>query len=297
MGQEWIEVRISAPVDGAELLSLMGDPGVTGAWEEDGVVRLYWPADRWSGDLLTELKRTLHRLAPAASGPVTVGTLPAEDWTERWARSVKPLRIGSRLVVRPSWEAATLRPGEIEIILDPKQAFGTGHHATTRMLLEWLEQGVRGGESVLDVGTGSGILAMVALKLGAKSALGLDHDPVAIACAKDYAALNGFGDELELRAAALDDPANDEGRRYDLVLANLDRGTILNSVKTFERHLRSGARLLLSGLLAEDRAEVAAAFASVGGLVRMSREQEGWLALELIAPESCEGGDPREGTS
>ncbi|MEW6542212.1 MAG: 50S ribosomal protein L11 methyltransferase [Nitrospirota bacterium] len=297
MGQEWIEVRISAPVDGAELLSLLGDPGVTGAWEEDGVVRLYWPADRWSGDRLAELKRTLHRLAPAASGPVTVGTLPAEDWNERWARSVKPLRIGSRLVVRPRWEAATLRPGEIEIILDPRQAFGTGHHATTRMLLEWLEQGVRGGESVLDAGTGSGILAMVALKLGAKSALGLDHDPVAIACAKDYAALNGFGDELELRVAALDDPTNGEGRGYDLVLANLDRGTILNSVKTFERHLRSGSRLLLSGLLAEDRAEVAAAFASVGGLVRKSREQEGWLALELIAPESCEGGDSREGTS
>ena len=107
--------------------------------------------------------------------------------------SVRPIRIGRRIVIRPSWEPVALQAQDIEIVLDPKQAFGTGHHATTRMLLEWLEDLIHGGEFVLDVGTGSGILAMVALRLGAASALGVECDPVAVDCARDYARENGFG--------------------------------------------------------------------------------------------------------
>lgn len=291
--QDWIEVRIESSVDAGELLGVLDDPAVTGAWQEEGVSHLYWPSDRWNPDILLSLKQVLSKLAPppAAEPVVMVDRLPAQDWNAQWAKSVKPIRIG-RIVVRPTWASAEevgLQPGEIELLLDPKQAFGTGHHATTRLLIEWLEDLIHGGERVLDLGTGSGILAMVALRLGAASALGIDCDPVAIDCASGYAEANGFGSELDLRVATLQDLPQTRDRPFDLILANLDRKTLLDSMEWFRSSLQRGARLLLSGILAEDRADIAVAFDRIGGVVRAQREREGWLALEVVVPESCEG--------
>ena len=290
MAREWVEVRVAASLDPGELLGMLDDPAVTGAWEENGVVCLYWPGDRWTDASRDALAAVLQRAGQGVPQDiVSVRVVPDRDWNEEWAKSVKPLRIGRRIVIRPSWEPVAVEPGGIELILDPKQAFGTGHHATTRLLLEWLEELIRGGERVLDVGTGSGILAMAAVRLGAASAIGIDNDPVAIDCARGYADLNGFGPELELRTATLSELSGEESRHVTLVLANLDRRTLLDSVRLLAPYLERGARLLLSGLLTEDRAEIASAFATVGGSVQASREAEGWLALELLHPESCEG--------
>jgi ribosomal protein L11 methyltransferase len=286
MAQDWIEVRCTGAADAGEVLGLLSDPDVSGAWQDNGVVRLYWPGDRWTADALVSLKRALS-LCGADDAAITVDRLPARDWNAQWAKSVRPLRIGTRIVIRPSWERADLKPGDVEIVLDPRQAFGTGHHATTAMLIEWLDTIVRGGERVLDVGTGSGILAMVALKLGAETALGIDDDPVAIECAREYASVNRFGSELDLRVATL---ATIEPQPFDLVPANLDRNTLLASARLFEPLLARGARLLVSGILPDDRADIAAAFAEAGGVVMGSKERDGWLALEILKPDSCEGG-------
>jgi ribosomal protein L11 methyltransferase len=285
MTQDWIEVRWTGSVDAGEVLGLLNDPAVAGAWQEGGQTRLYWPSAQWSPDALASLKQVLGHLGDAGTA-ITVAAVPAQDWNAQWAKSVRPIRIGRRIVIRPGWERAELAPGDIELILDPRQAFGTGHHATTALLLEWLETIMHGGERVLDVGTGSGILAMVALKLGAKSALGIDNDPVAIECAREYAAVNGFGPELDLRVATLEEIG---AMPVDLILANLDRNTLLASARLFEPFLKQGARLLLSGILPEDRSEIAAAFGDAGGSVIASKERDGWLALECMIPESCEG--------
>jgi ribosomal protein L11 methyltransferase len=285
MTQEWIEVRWVSGVDAGEVLGLLNDPAVAGAWQEDGQIRLYWPSAGWSQDALAALRQVLGRLGDTGAS-IAVAAVPAQDWNEQWARSVKPIRIGRRIVIRPSWERVESASGDIELILDPKQAFGTGHHATTALLLEWLEETIGGGERVLDVGTGSGILAMAAVRLGARSALGIDNDPVAIECARGYAAANRFGPELDLRVATLEAV---EPCQMDLLLANLDRNTLLESSRFFEPFLRRGARLLLSGILPDDRCEIAAAFAGVGGTVAGSKERDGWLALEVLKPDSCEG--------
>jgi len=291
MAREWVEVRVASSLDAGELLGMLDDPAVTGAWEESGIVHLYWPSDGWTDASRDALALVLQRTGQGIPQDiVSVRTVPERDWNEEWAKSVKPLRIGRRIVIRPSWESVAVRAGEIELILDPKQAFGTGHHATTRLLLEWLEELIRGGERILDVGTGSGILAMAAVRLGAESAIGIDHDPVAIDCALGYAEQNGFGPELELRTATMRELSEEESRHVTLVVANLDRRTLLASVPLLAPYLERGARLLLSGLLVEDRAEIVAAFAAVGGAAHGSREAEGWLALEVLVPDSCEGG-------
>jgi len=291
MPDEWVEVSFRSDVDAAELLGLLADPFVQGSWQDEGTIHMYWPSQRWSQDHYVRLRRILQQMeGRGQSGTdILVQSLPHQDWNQQWAESVKPLRVGRRIVIRPSWEPADLQPGDIEIILDPKQAFGTGHHATTRMLLEWLEDRVYGGETVLDVGTGSGILAMAALRLGAASALGVECDPVAVDCARDYARENGFENNLEFRCGTLEEVDRQAVLRPDLVVANLDRQTLLLLCDELARYVSHGARLLLSGILLEQEREIVEAFSKVGAMLFQRREQEGWVALELLVAESCEG--------
>ena len=287
----WIDVQIRTAVDAAELLGLLDDPAIQGGWEEQGVLHLYWPKPQWNMEAHARLCRTLQGLDPTVSDErdIRVEEMPDQDWNRQWAQSVRPIRIGKRIVIRPSWEPVALQAQEIEIVLDPRQAFGTGHHATTRMLLEWLEDLVHGGESVLDVGAGSGILAMAALRLGAASALGVECDPVAVDCARDYATENGFGNNLAFRCGTLVDIDRHGELRPDLVLANLDRHTLVLLCDELAQYVNHGARLLLSGILPEQEQEIVEAFSKVGALLRQRREQEGWVALELLMAESCEG--------
>jgi ribosomal protein L11 methyltransferase len=280
---EWIEVQIRCSFDAGELLALLDDPALPGAWQDGRTIHLYWPRDTWSPEQLTFLRHTLRRLADddVYEPEIVVRLMPDHDWNREWARSVKPLRIGKRIVVRPSWEEVEPATGQIEIVLDPKQAFGTGHHATTSLLLEWLEDDIKGGESVLDVGTGSGLLAMVALRLGATEALAIDHDSQAIDCAREYADANGFGDELAFRCGTVK-----TDRLYDVVLANLDRRTLLELVQPLADS--TGRTLLVSGLLVDQRAEIVSAFAEAGLYCGSQRERDGWVAVEFTRPDSCE---------
>jgi ribosomal protein L11 methyltransferase len=287
----WIDVQIRTVVDPAELLGLLADPVIQGGWEDQGLIHLYWPKPQWSLAARARLCGVLQECDPNVSSEedIRVEELPDQDWNRQWAELVRPIRIGRRIVIRPSWESVVLQAQDIEIVLDPKQAFGTGHHATTRMLLEWLEDLIHGGESVLDVGTGSGILAMVALRLGAGSALGVECDPVAVDCARDYARENGFGSALEFRCGRLQDVDRQGTLRPDVVLANLDRQTLVQLSDALARYLGHGARLLLSGILLEQEEEMIEMFSKVGALVVQRREQEGWVAVDLLMAESCEG--------
>lgn len=281
---DWVDVEIRSTLDAGEVLGLLGDPSVRGAWQDDRAIHLYWPGSTWSSACLAQLRWVLGELAGnrLLEPDIVVHALPDRDWNRQWAESVKPLWVGKRLVIRPTWERVDTRSHQIEIILDPKRAFGTGHHATTRMLLEWLEDIIRGGESVLDVGTGSGILAMVAVRLGAARAVGIDHDADAVECAREYAAVNCFGPELALQCSTLTGE-----RLYDLVLANLDCQTLLQLAAPLAAS--TGRILLASGVLADQRQELADAFACLDLYESRIREQDGWLAIEFARTESCGG--------
>lgn len=290
-GQEWVDVQIRTTIDAGELLGLLDDPAVQGSWEENGTVHLYWPRHSWGSELLSWLQQVLTTLDPDSRSEqaIQVEPLQAQDWNRQWAESVKPIRVGRRLVIRPSWKPTQLQAEDIEIVLDPKQAFGTGHHATTSLLLEWLEEVIRGEESVLDVGTGSGILAMVALRFGAAKAVGMDADPVAIECAKGYAQANHFGPELMLQTGDLSKQPVVFASSPDLVLANLDQATLMLCRDQLAPYVQQGARLLVSGILADQWQELVQAFACVGMYCTGQRERQGWVALEFQAAQGCEG--------
>ncbi|MEQ1848052.1 MAG: 50S ribosomal protein L11 methyltransferase, partial [Nitrospira sp.] len=148
---------------------------------------------------------------------------------------------------------------------------------------------IRGGEHILDVGAGSAILAMAAVKLGAASAIGVEIDSVAVDCAREYVELNGLADRIEVLCGTLADLP--QGRRItaDLVLANLDRQTVLNLADDLVCSALSGESILVSGILVEQQAEIMDRLSSLGLACVERREEEGWVAMKFFRPESCEG--------
>ena len=288
MPTDWVDVCIRGSFDTGELLSRLDDPTVQGAWEDGGEIHLYWAEDQWNRERLALVRAALSDLVLSSSEhALSVTRVPAHDWNDAWARSVKSLQIG-RLVIRPSWEPVALGPNDIEIVLDPKQAFGTGHHATTRMLLMWLQEDIRGGEQILDVGAGSAILAMAAVKLGAVSAFGIETDPVAVDCARGYVMQNGLKDRIDIVCGTLADLPQERRHTADLVLANLDRQTVLDLADDLACSAQ-GASIMVSGILVEQQAEIVDRFSSLGFACLERREEDGWTALKFLRPESCDG--------
>jgi len=181
------------------------------------------------------------------AGADEVAEVPEEDWGETWKRDLRPFLVG-RVLVRPSWIAETPPPGCAEVVLDPGMAFGTGSHPTTALCLSALSRllAARSGQRLLDVGTGSGLLAIAAARLGAAEVVGTDNDPVALAVARENARRNGVALRLHLAPA----PAAALGGPFDLVVANILANTLVELAPELAAQVAPGGRLLLSGLLA-----------------------------------------------
>jgi ribosomal protein L11 methyltransferase len=279
MHPNYIEISFQTDIDSGELIAMLQDGESLGSWEKDGVLHIFYPENRWSTSALEDLKETLRALGSTVrEEALTIQTIPDQDWNATWAASLEPILLGNRVRIRQSWHAADPGFKGIELVIDPKRAFGTGYHATTQLVVEWLEANIRGGERVLDVGTGSGILAMTAIRLGAASALGIDNDPVAIECARECAEGNRFGDELDLRTASFEDLNAD---KFEVIVANLDIRTLPRLCESVPRLLKPGGRICLSGLQEQDYEEVSEALRRSGFDVKETRRRDDWLSLSI----------------
>lgn len=225
-------------------------------------------------DARLEPGRLLERACVAASlarvPPYSLERVEDEDWVRKSRSQFAPIRITPRLWIVPSWRKAP-DPGAINIVLDPGGAFGTGSHPTTRSCLAWLAREVRGGETVLDYGCGSGILAIAARKLGAARAVGVDIDPAAIAAARENAARNGADCQFVDARAPL-------ALRARLVVANILANPLKLLAAALARHAAPGARIALAGILDAQAGEVAAAYAPWFDMEEAERA-EGWTLL------------------
>ena len=213
--------------------------------------------------------------------------VPERVWSEAWKEGLEAIVISERLLVRPSFRSAPPGFAGRELVIDPGQAFGTGGHASTRLALEaiaTLGPAALAGARVLDVGCGSGVLALAALALGAGSALACDLDPLATAAAREAALANGLGGRLALFTGGPDALAAPAERAFDLVLANLIRRELEPLLPGLARALAPGGHIVLSGLLASEHERLAALLAGLGieGLAARAREDpsgESWLSL------------------
>ena len=220
-------------------------------------------------------------------GPLTLSleNVPDEDWETSWMRSYRPLPVGERFLVVPQWMTVADMQGRLPVILDLGLTFGTGEHASTQMCMQTLETIVHGGERVADLGSGSGILSICALRLGAASAVGVDVDPAAEHIARENAARNGFGPDRF--SACTGNVVTDselmarlrEGGGFDIVCANIVAGVIVQLVPVIPQLLKTGGRFLCSGILAERETEVRQAIEAAGLHVIADRHTDEWCCL------------------
>ena len=279
MNSSFVEVCIRAEVDSGELLARLQDGEALGCWEKDGCIHIYWPAGKWTPGAQMDLRRALGEMGiEDATSDLTIQEVPDQDWNAAWTASLKPIRLGRRIRIRQSWHPPDADFNGIELVIDPKRAFGTGYHATTQLVIEWLEDRIRGGERILDVGTGSGILAMAAVRLGAASALAIDNDPVALECAHEYAGVNGFGPELDLRNASMDDL---EAGNFDVIVANLDGKTLPLLCRMLPKLMNAECDACISGLQQQDYEEILEAVTRSGLRIKAQMKREDWLALAV----------------
>jgi ribosomal protein L11 methyltransferase len=200
-----------------------------------------------------------------------------QNWNQTWEQSIKPQAIG-KFYVRPTWGAKFEDEDHVELIIDPKMAFGTGYHATTRLILEWLPEIIKHEETVLDAGTGTGILAIAALKLGATSAFGFDIDEWSEDNAQENMMLNHV-ENFDVKLGSIETIPKEV--EYDVVLANINRNALLNLVPELNKHLKPGGKMLLSGLLSEDESKMLEVTNQELLIHVSTRHQEEWIAMLL----------------
>lgn len=247
-----------------------GEPGMITqpGWKRSAVVALF-DAD---ADLAASLALAAGEAGLNAVPPFTTETVEEQNWVQLTQSQFDPIPISGRLWIVPSWHEAP-DPGAVNLILDPGMAFGTGSHPTTRLCLEWLEANLKGGETVLDYGCGSGILGIAAARLGAASVVGVDIDPQAV----DAAVANAERNAVAAQCRFHDSAAPVDGL-FDVVVANILSNPLKMLAPALAGHVRPGGWLVLSGILAEQAEEMCALYSTYLPTA-LADSREGWVCL------------------
>lgn len=307
---EWTDIQITVPQQYAEtaeaIATMVSNGGIyiedyrdleQQAWEIAHVdlieqdlldqprdivkVHMYLAPDENPAEILPLFKERLE--ASGVEYKLETSGIEQEDWQNAWKKYYHAMDIGKRLAIVPGWEDHDT--DRIKIIMDPGMAFGTGTHETTSLCLETLDSLVKGGERVLDIGTGSGILAIAALKLGAGSAEGVDIDPMCVRTAGENAARNGVADRFKVLVGDLSDKASGQ---YNIITANIVAAAILSLAPHVPVLMAPDARFIASGIIDERKDEVLAGLRAAGLAPVEIKEKRGWVCIICKKSETKE---------
>ncbi len=289
--REWRVVRIEASPSAAEsvasLLTEVTGRGVALDEADRAVIITGYMLDCEAGALEQGLRQRLAELAAnlgaGATFPLSIASVPEEDWTVAWRDSYRPVRVGRRLVVKPSWHSWPPPDGampafddDLVIEIDPQMAFGTGAHETTQLSLAALEDLIQPGCSVADVGCGTGILSIAAAKLGAGEVLAVDNDPLAVEIARQNVAHNSVADRVSVQVG---DGLSNLERRFDLIVANINTPVIVALSSSLAAHLAGGGSIAVCGIPTVRAPRVASVLRQGGLWVEEVRTQGTWVCV------------------
>jgi ribosomal protein L11 methyltransferase len=318
----WLELSVEADQEAVETVSGIlsrvapGGVSVEASWDpvDDGlgavpraagsaVLRAWIPAlDARAADAaIGSVRQDLGHLQAFGLRPIgelAVRPVHEEQWASAWKRHFPVLRVGRRLVIRPTWRRHRARPGDVVLALDPGMAFGTGLHPTTRLCLDgverWADEGILEGARVLDVGCGSGILAIAAARLGARSVHGLDTDPIAVDATLANARRNRVLRRVTARRGSVPVVGGGSAARspFELVLANLIASLLADLAEPLAASIVPGGRMLASGIFIDRETQVVDAFGAVGLRIRRRGQEGDWVVLDV---ERSRAGDDPDG--
>jgi ribosomal protein L11 methyltransferase len=285
--KQWLAISLFTPKGFSEGISnFLIEQGATGIEEVDEEsegrrIKAYFPEDGKERDVLPALRRYLKSLQgidiEMPRIRIEAFSIPEQDWGENWKRFFKPVQVTSRFVIKPPWEKIRLKKGQVSIDITPGMAFGTGTHASTQLCIRALEQRIKKrGLTILDVGTGSGILSIVAAHLGGWEVLGLDTDGVAIENARENVEQNSVSGIVKIRKGRI----GSIRKWFDVVVANLDLKNLRKIRWPLTRHLKGQGFLILSGVLESEKDRLCQHYLETGFFqwVEVAQEEE-WVCL------------------
>ena len=269
--------------------------------EGQAVIKGYFPEEIDIESVITDVRPRIDELREFDIDPgdyiISYIVVDDEDWANAWKQYFKPIRVSDRLTIKPTWEDYTATEGEQIIELDPGMAFGTGTHPTTALCLRTLESVIRGGEEVIDVGTGSGILAIGAMRLGAKKVLAVDLDPIAVTAAGENSRLNGLEEDIQVRLSDLlgvlqasssessTSQAINVSVPVDVVVANILAEIILLFVDDVYAAVKPGGIYIASGIYKNKEEDVASGLEASGFVIIDRQRDQDWIAFVAKKPE------------
>ena len=198
------------------------------------------------------------------------------NWNEEWEKSINIIKVSERIIIKPSFREYIPKKNQIVITIDPKMSFGTGEHQSTKLVLRLIEKNITKGCSVLDVGTGTGILAISSIKLGAGNAIGIDNDGWSYNNALENIMLNEVSDKIEIRLAEIK-KVNEQN--FDFILANIQKNIIMEISGQIKNHLKYGGMIILSGILTTDEEEIYNCYRNLGFTKLQTEKMDDWIAL------------------
>jgi ribosomal protein L11 methyltransferase len=252
------------------------------AFDKPFTIHTYVAEEDFRPEIIEEMRQALYYLGQLRGvSDVRVSSLKEEDWANAWKDHFEVHKIGDRVVIRPPWREYEPKDDEVVIVLDPGMAFGTGLHPSTKLSMLGTEEVVKPGDTVLDVGTGSGILAIAALKIGAVKADTVDVEQVAVKATAENAERNGVSDRLAIEHGSVGPGQPFHGEQYDVVLANIIARVLIELSEAIVQHTKPGGSMVLAGIIESREQDVIDAFASRGADVVNRRFQEDWVSLVL----------------
>ena len=276
MVSNYLQIEDYSDIDLKTCYGDLIDESILNADKTVASVSVYLPADSGTADTVSFLKERFGALGIDAK--ISISGVNEEDWANSWKAYYKPIEIGEKMVIVPAWEKYDEPEGKLVVRMDPGMAFGTGSHETTRLVIGLLEKYITEGQRVLDVGCGSGILAICASKLGAKECKAYDIDPVAVKVARENIKDSGL-ENVTCDVSDLLRGVDKDGGAYDVICANIVADIIIRMTPDVGQFMHDKSVILASGIITERAHDVISCFENNGFRVIEKAEENGWCAL------------------